>query len=79
MPYAAQLRALFPTLELEVADLFALEAHQIAEFPTRAPDTELAVVLRSPPDIHTFLQVRHPPVADHLTRVLAYPRSDSGH
>ena len=29
-------------LELEVADLFALEAHQIAELPTRAPDKELA-------------------------------------
>jgi hypothetical protein len=39
MPYADQVRALFPTLELEVADLFALKAHQIAEFPTRAGST----------------------------------------
>ena len=71
MPYADQLRALFPTLELEVADLFALEAHQIAEFPTRAPDRELAGVLHAHPAVRTFLEVRHPPIADHLTRVLA--------
>jgi hypothetical protein len=74
MPYADQLRALFPTLELEVADLFALEAHQIAELPSRAPDRELAEVLHAHPEVHTFLQVRHPPIAEHLARVVAeYP------
>ncbi len=71
MPYADQLRTLFPTLELTVADLFALEAHQIADLPSRAPDTALAEVLRSPPDMRPVLQVRHPPIVDHLTRVLA--------
>ena len=71
MPYADQLRVLFPTLELSVADLFALEAHQIADLPTRAPDRELAEVLHAHPDVRTFLQVRHPPITDHLTRVLA--------
>ena len=48
MPYADHLRILFPTLELEVADLFALEAHQIAQLPTRAPDRALAEVLHMP-------------------------------
>ena len=71
MPYADHLRALFPTLELKVADLFALEAHQIAELPSRAPEKELAEVLHSHPDVRTFLLVRYPPIAEHLTRVLA--------
>ena len=71
MPYADHLRALFPSLELRVADLFALEAHQIAELPTRAPDRELAEVLHAHPEFRTFLEVRHPPIAGHLTRVLA--------
>lgn len=71
MPYADQLRALFPTLELKVADLFALEAHQIADLPSRAPDRELAEVLHAHSDVRTFLQVRHPPIAEYLTRVLA--------
>jgi hypothetical protein len=77
MPYADHLRGLFPALELEVADLFALEAHQIAELPTRAPDRELAVVLHAHPEVRSFLEVRHPPIADHLTRVLAaHPPSE---
>ena len=71
MPYADHLRSLFPSLELRVADLFALEAHQIAELPTRAPDRELAEVLHAHPEVRTFLQVRHPPITGHLTRVLA--------
>jgi hypothetical protein len=71
MPYADHLRALFPSLELRVADLFALEAHQIAELPTRAPDEELAEVLHAHPAIRTFFEIRHPPIADHLSRVLA--------
>ena len=71
MPYADHLRALFPSLELRVADLFALEAHQIAELPTRAPDRELAEVLHAHPEVRTFLETRHPPIAGHLTRVLA--------
>jgi hypothetical protein len=70
MPYADHLRGLFPTLELEVADLFALEAHQIAELPTRAPDRELAEVLHAHPEVRTFLEVRHPAIASHLARVL---------
>jgi hypothetical protein len=71
MPYADHLRGLFPGLELKVADLFALEAHQIAELPTRAPDRELAEVLHAHPEVRTFLEVRHPPIAGHLTRQLA--------
>ncbi len=55
MPYADHLRGLFPALELEVTDLFALEAHQIAELPTRAPDRELAVLLHAHPAVRTFL------------------------
>jgi len=71
MPYGDHLRGLFPTLELEVADLFALEAHQIAELPTRAPDRELAAVLHAHPELRTFLEVRHPPITSFLTRLLA--------
>ena len=71
MPYADPLRGLFPRLELKVADLFALEAHQIAALPTRAPDKELAEVLHTHPKVRTFLEVRHPPIAGHLTRQLA--------
>lgn len=71
MPYADHLRGLFPTLELQVADLFALEAHQIAELPTRAPDKALAEVLHAHPEMRAFLEVRHPPIADHLSCVLA--------
>jgi SAM-dependent methyltransferase len=70
MPYADHLRALFPSLELEVADLFALEAHQIAELPARAPDKELAEVLHAHQEVRTFLEVRGPAIADHLARVL---------
>lgn len=44
---------------------------QIAELPTRAPDRELAEVLHAHPEVRTFLEIRHPPIADHLTRVLA--------
>ena len=77
MPYADHLRGLFPELELEVADLFALEAHQIAALPTRAPDRELAEVLHAHPEVRTFLEVRHPPIASHLTHVLAaHPPSE---
>jgi Methyltransferase domain len=71
MPYANHLRGLFPQLELKVADLFALEAHQIAELPTRAPDRELAEVLHAHPEVRIFLEVRHPAIASHLARVLA--------
>lgn len=70
MPYADHLRALFPALELEVADLFALEAHQVAELPTRAPDKALAEVLHEHPAVRTFLEVRDPAIASHLARVL---------
>jgi hypothetical protein len=77
MPYADHLRDLFPGLELKVADLFALEAHQIAELPTRAPDKELAEVLHANPEVRTFLEVRHPAIAGHLTRQLAaHPPSE---
>lgn len=77
MPYADHLRSLFPTLELEVADLFALEALQIAELPARAPERELAEVLHGHPAVRTFLEVRHPPITDYLARVLAaHPPSD---
>ena len=71
MPYADQLHALFPTLELRVTDLFALEGHQVAELPTRAPARELAEVLHAYPELRTFLEVRHPPIAGYLTRLLA--------
>ena len=74
MPYADHLRALFPTLELDVADLFALEAHQVAELPTRAPDKALAAVLHAHPAVRTFLEVRDPAVASHLARVVVDPQ-----
>jgi SAM-dependent methyltransferase len=71
MPYADRLRELFPTLEPKIADLFALEAHQIAELPVRAPDRELAEVLHAHPELRAFLEVRYPAIADHLSRLLA--------
>jgi len=71
LPYADHLRVLFPTLELEVTDLFALEAHQIADLPARAPARELAEVLHVHPEVRAFLEIRYPPIAGFLTGVLA--------
>lgn len=69
--YADHLRTLFPTLELQVTDLFALEAHQIAELPARAPARELAEVLHARPELRAFLKARHPPIGDYLAHLLA--------
>lgn len=79
MPYADHLRSLFPTIELRVDDLFALERQQIAELPARAPERELAEVLHAHPMVRSFLEVRHPPIADHLARLLTsyHPTRDA--
>jgi SAM-dependent methyltransferase len=70
MPYADHIRALFPSLELNVTDLFALEGHQIAGLPSRAPGKELAEVLHAHPELRAFLEVRCPPIAGYLSRLL---------
>ena len=71
MSYAEHLRGLFPTLELEVADLFALETVQLAALPSRAPAAPLAEVLHAHPEVRTFMEVRHPPIAAYLAQLLA--------
>jgi precorrin-6B methylase 2 len=69
--YAEHLRNTFPELDPEVADLFLLEAHQIAALPERAPDRELAAVLHAEPGLHRFFVSRHPPIEEFLARLLA--------
>ncbi len=69
--YSQHLRETFVGLAPVVDDLFLLEAHQIAQLPDRAPQRELAAVLHVHPNLHRFLVVRHPPIAEFLHRVVS--------
>jgi hypothetical protein len=69
--YAELLQGLFPDLHPEVADLYLLESHQIADLPERAPGRELAAVLHAHPHLRRFLVIRHPPIEEFVTRLLA--------
>jgi methylase of polypeptide subunit release factors len=74
MTYAQGLRAAFPRLGPTVEDLYLLEAHQVAELPSRAEGRALAAVLHSRPDLVRLFVARHPPVAEPLFSMLsAYP------
>jgi SAM-dependent methyltransferase len=69
--YADQLQKQFPGLDPQVDDLFLLEAHQIAELPTRAPSQELAAVLHAYPNVRRFFGARYPPIEEFLEQLLA--------
>lgn len=71
MGYAKILQGLFPDLHPEVDDLYLLESHQIANLPERAPNHELAAVLDAHPHLRRFFVVRHPPIEEFITRLLA--------
>jgi SAM-dependent methyltransferase len=69
--YADHCRNLFPSLELDVGDLYLLEWHQIAGLSERAPARELAEVLHAHPDLRTFFAARYPPIVEYLDGLLA--------
>ena len=68
--YADYLRELFPELGPVIADLFLLEAHQIAQLPDRAPRPELGIVLDAHPELLRFLATRHPPIRAYLAEIV---------
>jgi SAM-dependent methyltransferase len=69
--YGERLRQLFPSLAPRVADLYLLEAHQVAGLPGRAPAAELAAVLHAHPALRTHLETRHSPIEPSLADLLA--------
>ena len=71
MGYADHCRRLFPSLELDVGDLYLLEWFQIAGLTERVPAPELAAVLHAHPELTTFFIARHPPFAESVARLLA--------
>ena len=71
MTYADALARRFPDLDPQLDDLLLLEAHQIAQLPTRAPAAELAAVLHAHPQVRRFLVARHPPIEDFVQRLLS--------
>jgi hypothetical protein len=69
--YADHCRRLFPTLELDVGDLYLLEWFQIAALPERVPAPELAAVLHGHPELRAFFVARQPPIAEYVTALLS--------
>ena len=62
-------RRMFAGADLEIEDLFLLEAFQIDYLPGWIPDAELRVVLREYPEIGRYLRKRNPGIAGFLDRV----------
>ena len=69
--YADHCRRLFPSLELDVGDLYLLEWFQIAGLPERVPERELTQALHAHPKLASFFVARHPPFAAYVDRLLA--------
>lgn len=69
--YADHCRRLFPSLELDVGDLYLLEWFQIAGLHERVPERDLAQVLHAHAELAAFLVARHPPFAAYLGQLLA--------
>jgi len=65
------LRTLFSGVNLEVEDLFLLEAFQIGYLPHWVPERDFAAVLWAYPAIHRFLTHKHRPVVSYLEQLLA--------
>ena len=71
MSYADMLQEMFPDLNPKLADLFLLEAHQVASLPERVPDRELGAVLHAHPDLHRFFATRCPTIEAFLAGLVA--------
>jgi hypothetical protein len=69
--YADHCRRLFPSLELDVGDLYLLEWFQIAALPERVPASALAQVLHAHPGLRKFFAARYPPIVEYLDGLLA--------
>ncbi len=57
-------RSMFPGLDLEVEDLYLLEAFQIGYLPGWVSERALAAVLWAYPSLKRFLLYKHPPIRD---------------
>ena len=79
MGYSAYLRQLFPGLTLYVEDLLLLEAFQVKYLPERVPHKEFAICLYANPIIHQFLELKYPPIADFIDRVLSEHHTIESH
>ena len=71
MGYSESLKRLFPGITLEAEDLFSLEDFQIKYLPDRVPEKEFSVLLRAHPAIHRFLEIKYPPIAIFINRILS--------
>lgn len=62
-------KSMFAGANLEIEDLFLLEAFQIAYLPGWVPEEELGLVLKGHPEIGKYLRKRNPETAGFLERV----------
>jgi ubiquinone/menaquinone biosynthesis C-methylase UbiE len=71
MSYEEHLRKRFHEIDLDVEDLYLLEAHQIGYLPDRVPEKEFAAVLWTNPSLKRFFETKHPPIAKYINDVMA--------
>jgi ubiquinone/menaquinone biosynthesis C-methylase UbiE len=71
MATAENFKKMFPGVTLNIEDLFLLETFQIGYLPGWIPEPEFAVVLKTHPEIGTFLRKKNPDVSEFLDQVEA--------
>jgi SAM-dependent methyltransferase len=64
-------RSMFADAELDIEDLYLLEAFQIGYLPGWVPEAEFSAVLHAQPAIRRFLAKKNPDVAPYLDGLLA--------
>lgn len=64
-------KKMFKGVSLGTEDIYLLESFQIDYFPGWVPEREFAAVLWAYPPIKTFLEKKHPPIADFIEHVMA--------
>lgn len=71
MATAEMFNNMFPGVTLAIEDLFLLETFQIGYLPGWLPEPEFAVMLKTHPEIGTFLRKKNPDVSEYLDQVEA--------
>lgn len=70
MSYADRLKILFAGADLDIRDLFLLEAFQLKYLPERLPEKEFSAVLQAYPDIYYFMINKQPLIENQIESIL---------